>query len=122
MNGVKFSFRHVTGNSATPYTMGTQLLKEVTRDLFDAINSESETADVVVRSHVHNYLEVRSSKRRGITTPCLQIPESVFGRKCRTWAYDIGIVEINVSAAGRLEVVPHIMPLKIVKKREYQKI
>jgi len=121
-NGVKISFRHVTGASGTPYTQGTQAYKEAVRDLVQAVENDEEPADVVVRSHVHNYFRAESPERMAITTPCLQVPVSVFGRRCRSWRYHLGMVLFEVSQDGLVWVQPHIMPLKLTVKREYETV
>lgn len=122
VNGVKFSFRHVTGASGTPYTQGTQAYKEAIRDLVQAVDNDEEPADVIIRSHVHNYFRAESPERMAITTPCLQVPISVFGRRCRSWRYHVGMVLFTVSDKAVVNVEPFIMPLKIVLKREYVKV
>lgn len=121
-NGVKFSFRHTVGASGTPYTQGTQAYKEAVRDLIQAVDNDAEPADIIVRSHVHNYFRAESPERMAITTPCLQVPVSVFGRKCRSWRYHIGMVLFEISEKGAVTVLPYIMPLKLTVKREYEKI
>jgi hypothetical protein len=87
-----------------------------------AVDNDDEPADIIVRSHVHNYFRAESPERMAITTPCLQIPISVFGRKCRSWRYHVGMVLFTVSDKCVVNVEPFIMPLKIVMKREYVKI
>jgi hypothetical protein len=121
-NGVKFSFRHVTGNAGTPYTQGTQAYKEAVRDLVQAVDNDAEPADVIVRSHVHNYFRAESPERMAITTPCLQVPVSVFGRRCRSWRYHLGVVLFEVSDKGEVAIKPYIMPLKLTLKREYETV
>ena len=122
VNGTRFSFRHTVGASGTPYTQGTQAYKEAVRDILDAVDNDAEPADVIVRSHVHNYFRAESPERMAITTPCLQVPVSVFGRRCRSWRYHIGMVLFEVSDKGEVNVKPYIMPLKLTVRREYEKI
>lgn len=122
INGVKFDVRHVSGQSGTPYTQGTQISKEVVRAVHLAIEDGYAPPDFVVRAHVHNYREDRSGKRIGITQPCLQAPLSVYGRKYRGWYYDIGVVEVTVSSSGAIKITPHIMPMRLIHRRVYEKL
>ena len=121
VNGAKFSFRHVAGASGTPYTQGTQAYKEAVRDLLQAVDNAAEPADFIIRSHVHNCISVASPERTAITTPCLEIPVSVFGRTCRAWRYHVGLLLFEIDNSGRVSynVKNHIMPLKVVRPREY---
>jgi hypothetical protein len=124
VNGTRFSFRHATGNAGTPYTQGTQTYKEAVRDLVTAIETEQEPADYIIRSHVHNAFMAGSPERTAITTPCLEVPISVYGWKCRTWKYHVGFLLIEVDDKGRVycNLKDHIMPLKMVVKREYKQV
>jgi hypothetical protein len=85
----------------------------------NAVDNDAEPAHVVVRSHIHNYFRAESPERMAISTPCFQVPVSVFGRKCRTWRYHIGYVLFEVDDKGRITANPVIMPLKLTVKREY---
>lgn len=119
--GMRFNFRHVAGRSDIPYGQGTQLYKEVVRDMLQSVIEEYPCADVVVRSHVHYYLRIERSTRNAVSLPCFQVPESVFARGLRTMYYDIGLVLFTVDK-GRVTVEPRLMPLKIVRRREYVKV
>lgn len=121
VNGRRFSFRHVVGASGTPYTQGTQAYKEAVRDMFQAVDNEAEPAEYIIRSHVHNCFVAASPERTAITTPCLEIPVSVFGRRCRAWRYHVGFLEFVVSQDGLVwyDIGAHIMPLKLTRPREY---
>jgi hypothetical protein len=118
VGGVRFNVRHVGGRSDIPYGQGTQLYKEVVRDMLHSVIEEFQSADVVVRSHVHYYLHIERSTKDAISLPCYQVPDSVFARTLRTMYYDIGMVVVEVDK-GRVTVDKHLMPLKIVRKREY---
>ena len=119
VNGVRFNFRHAQGRSDIPYGQGTQLFKEAVRDMLQGIVACYESADVVVRAHVHYFLHVESSARRAVSLPCMKIPEEVFARDLKTLYYDIGYVIIEVKPDGEVIIRKRIMPLRIVRKREY---
>ena len=121
VDGMKFNFRHVAGRSDVPYGQGTQLYKEVVRDMLQSVIEEYSCADVVVRSHVHYYLHMDDGDRHAVSLPCLQVPESVFARGLRTMYYRLGMVLFLVDD-GQVTVELHKMPLKIVRRREYVKV
>lgn len=118
VEGHKFSFRHVAGRSDTPYGQGTQLFKEAVRDMMLSLLEDREAAEITVRSHVHYFCRMESSRKTAVSTPCFQVPASVFGRRCRHFFYDIGMVLIEVTR-DRVDIQKIIMPLKIVKKQEF---
>lgn len=117
--GHKFNFRHVVGRSDTAYAQGTQLFKEAVRDQLMAELEEREAAEVIIRAHVHYYYRVENSQRVAVICPCFQVPASVFGRRCRHFLYDIGMLLIEVSKKD-IHIRRIIMPLKIVVRREYE--
>jgi len=117
----KFNFRHVVGNSTTPYGQGTQLFKEAVRDMMRATFEDREAADFTVRSHIHYFTRMESANKVAISTPCFQVPLNVFGRKCRPFYYDIGLLLFEVSKE-KVDIQKFIMPLRIVVKREYEKV
>lgn len=119
--GHNFNFRHVVGRSDTAYAQGTQLFKEAVRDQLLAELEEREAAEVIVRAHVHYYYRVENSERVAIVNPCFQVPSSVFGRKCRHFLYNLGMTYMEVTKE-RVDIQKIIMPLKIVVRREYEKL
>ena len=119
--GVRFNIRHTGGRSDIPYGQGTQLYKEVVRDMLHACIEEYKAADVVVRSHVHYYLHMESAQKHAVSLPCFLVPDSVYARTLRTMYYDLGLVLVEVDD-GIVRVKPYIMPLKIVRKREYVRV
>jgi hypothetical protein len=120
VKGKKFNFRHVAGRSDVPYGQGTQLFKEAVRDLLQASIEKYEAADYIVRGHVHYYCRVENAKTCAISLPCFQVPDGVFGRRMRALYYDIGMVLFDVMDDGEVIVHKYIMPLKLVRKREYE--
>jgi len=122
INGCRLSVRHVVGRSDTPYGQGTLTHKEVVRDLLEALQDDAEPADVVVRAHIHTYYAIDDGDRWGIVCPCLQIPGSVFGRTQRPWRYRVGMLVLDIDADGKVHVDKRIMPLRVVRRREYVKV
>lgn len=120
VNGKKFHFRHVGGRSDTPYGGGTQLMKEITRDMLQGLVEDYESADVFVRSHVHYFLQCALEDRMAVSTPCLEIPNGIYGRRLRTMYYTCGFLLIEVTDEGEVFVRLRRMPLKAVRSREYE--
>lgn len=127
--GRKIHARHVVGRSDTPYGSPTQLQKELMNDILQAEFEEYQSADVLIRAHVHYCYEVRTSdSARGImrtvyTAPGLELRgprQSSFARKLRTWKYDVGITLMEIDPDTKeVFLRPILLPLKNYAKREY---
>ena len=120
--GRRISIRHVVGRSDTPYGQGTLAHKELIRDLMTALQDRQEPADIVVRGHVHTYAAIDDGDRWGIIVPALQLPGSVFGRTQRPWRYRVGMVLLEISPDGAVNMQRRLMPLELVRKREYARV
>lgn len=121
IEGHRCMFRHHVGRSDTPYGQGTQIYKEVVRDLIMALEEEEQRAGQLFFSHVHYEFHIGNHRASAYTTPCFQVPESVYGRKMRSVYYDLGLYEIRANE-NKFEVIPHIMPIKFVRRRDYEKV
>jgi hypothetical protein len=130
IHGRKLHARHVVGRSDTPYGQMTQLQKEVVNDMLQAEMEDYESADIIVRSHVHYCTmtavadAARGLMRHAVTTPALQLRapvQSEYTRKLRTWLYHVGLTVIEIDKAGNVGIFPHIIPLKLTapQSREY---
>ncbi|HET6454827.1 MAG TPA: hypothetical protein VFI02_10515 [Armatimonadota bacterium] len=118
--GYRFSFRHVVGISNTPYGQQTLLLKEALREQHMAEMEERPSAGYVVRAHAHKYCEAATSKVVARICPCFEVPGSVFGRRCRPFDYDMGLLLIETGKNQEPTIKPIIMPLKIVIRRKFE--
>lgn len=114
----KFNIRHVSGRSDIPYGQGTPLYKEVIRDLIRAIDEERESADFIVRAHVHYYAKIEIKRKMAISLPCLQLPENVYGRKVKAMYYDIGMVLFTIMN-DNVSITPYFLKFNMINKREY---
>ena len=101
--------------------MATQVYKEVVRMLMDDINSSTVQANVIIRSHAHQYWSVRSASKIGIVTPCLQFPDSIFGNKMRGWYYTMGLLSFKVTDSGEFSYKDHLIKLTDIKPKGYIK-
>lgn len=117
INGWHLNFRHVIGRSDTPYGQPTQIYKEVVRELIKAMLEDYKAADYIFRSHVHYHFIAGRPGKMGIITPCLQLPDGIFGRKMRAQYYDVGMLLVDITEI--VDIKPILMPLKMVKAQEY---
>lgn len=71
---------------------------------------KGENVDVIVRSHVHYYCQVRYRNSIALTTPCWKLPdEYLFRHGLGGTAVDIGAIEITVEPNGHIDVLEHIV-------------
>lgn len=119
LNGLRISVRHALGRSDTAYGQGAPLFKESMRDLSQAIESDTQPADLVIRGHVHYSAEVKIGKRAAVSAPCLQFPESVYGRTCKAFVYHMGFGVLEITGRDDWRYRSVLFPFNIVRKREY---
>ncbi len=122
VGGVRISTRHTVGRSEIPYGQGTPTYKEASREEIEAILADDKAADVVIRGHAHYSVRMTIGERTAIVLPCLEWPESVFGRKCKAFYYHMGVGEIIIRRPGDWEYRPHLLDVKIVRKREWHDV
>ena len=111
--------RHVVGRSDIPYGQGTQLYKEAVQDTIKAREEGAEPAEWYFHAHVHYCFRIGNYRQTVMSNPCLQTPGNIYGRKCRSTYYDIGMIEIQADKDG-ICPIPHVMP-KFVFRRKYEK-
>jgi hypothetical protein len=122
IGGVRINSRHTQGRSDYPYGQGTPLYKEAVRDQLDAILSETKAADLILRGHNHYSASMTVGYRTATAVPCLEWPESIFGRKCKAAYYHMGIGELVIRRPDDWEYRPHLLEVKIVRKREWREV
>jgi len=90
VNDLIISARHTAGKGGTVYSSVTGLQRSaIVQYLNDSIKGE-ETADLYVRSHIHDYNYLDRALLSILSTPCLQFSGTAFGRKCLGF-YDYGV-------------------------------
>lgn len=122
IHGLHIFSRHTVSRSDTAYGQGTPLFRESIRDLLDSVANNIESADLVLRGHVHYYARMTIGYRTAISNPCLQLPGTVFGRKCTGAYYHVGFGKLVVRSQRDWDYFPILMPISSVKKREYTKV
>ncbi|MFA5376849.1 MAG: hypothetical protein WC455_13955 [Dehalococcoidia bacterium] len=122
IGGVRINARHPVGRSDIPYGQGTPTYKEAVRDQLEAILSGTESADLILRGHAHYSTRMDIGYKTAIIVPCLEWPETVFGRKCKAIYYHMGIGELIIRRPDDWEYRPHLLPFKIVRRREWRDV
>ena len=109
--GVKFSFTHHIPYAKFFAYRATPINKETA--LMSLDKDRSMKYDVIVRSHVHYYMEVRSAHTKALTTPCWKYPDGHLTRGGLGGIYpDIGGIEIIIEPNGKILIEPLITELK----------
>ena len=71
--------------------------------------------DVIIRSHVHYYVEVRFPHTIGLTTPAWKFPDGFMYRQGVPELPTIGNIEIIVESNGKVIVEPHLAEVDFKK-------
>ena len=73
--------------------------------------------DILVRSHVHYYVNVNFVHTKGFTTPAWKYPDGhLFRGGMGGTTPDIGCVEVIIESNGKIVIEPHIVPMNIKPK------
>jgi hypothetical protein len=111
-------FTHHTGFSGWWMYRTTPIARELVKMHF-AHRENGFHTDVLVRSHVHYYVEVRFPHTKGFTTPAWKFPDGFFYRKGEPELPTIGNVEIIVESNGKIEIDPHLVEVDFKKPVEH---
>lgn len=110
MGGYLFDVRHHTGGTTVPWSNSTAIAKE----LFLANLKENNEVDVMIRSHVHRYVELKINPNQiAFTTPGLQ-GHSRFGSKRCIGTVNFGVVVIDLDR-HKIRVTPVFAELESLK-------
>lgn len=119
INSKIFSFTHHLPYAKFFAYRATPLAKEMALMALD--KGRSMKYDVIVRSHVHYYMQVRSAHTTAFTTPAWKYPDGHLTRGGLGGIYpDIGGIEVIVESNGDVLIKEHITELK--NKQEVYKI
>jgi hypothetical protein len=100
VNDTVFDIKHFVGNTSVPYSKGTQLSKDRYWNLIWTEFDEQPKADVVLRSHIHNFFQCGEDHWLAVALPALQGQGSKFGsRKCSSHV-DFGIAYFDCYEEG----------------------
>jgi len=119
IHGKVFSVTHHIGFNRWFAYRTTALAREMADMVFLAGKywTEDNTPSVIVRSHVHYFVEVRFAQTLGFTTPSWKLPDShLFRGGLGGTAPSIGAVEVIVESNGKILVEPHIVSSDVYPK------
>ena len=115
VNGKIIQARHKIGGTSIFHGKATQLIKQKLQDYLRNIYENSdEFADIIIRSHVHYFVEVKDKNFIGVITPSMQLKSKFGVRQCNT-IIDYGLYVIDIYEDGRIVTTPYIADLNIMK-------
>ena len=83
VEGLVFNVKHKVGSSSSPYNRAMPVGRHRLWDAIEALRTNSKSADVYVRSHVHYFSFCGESNWHAFTLPALQSSETKYGaRQC----------------------------------------
>jgi len=103
IRGNIFDFKHHIGNSSVPHGRFTAVAKEkLWNDQWYLKDGAQPNSDYIIRSHVHEYRCVETSRFSAMTTPSLQGFGSKFGSRRCSGTIDIGMVYFDIKDNGEV--------------------
>lgn len=110
--GKVINFTHHIGHTKYPAYRTTPLARESSTMSLD--KERNMKYDILVRSHVHYYIETRTTNTIAFTTPAWKYPDAHLTRGGLGGIFpDIGCMEIIIEPNGEVEVKKHITELTI---------
>ena len=107
-------FTHHVGYSGWWQYRSTPIARELVKMHF-AHKANGFHTDVVVRSHVHYYVEVRFPNTKGFSNPAWKFPDGFLYRQGEPELPTIGMTEIIIEPNGRIDIEPHLVELNFKK-------
>lgn len=102
-----FNFTHHVGFSRWFMYRTTPIAREMASMHFEHSKRGFHT-DVMVRSHVHYYVEVRFPNTIGFTCPAWKFPDGFLYRSGEPTLPNVGCMEVIVESNGKIIVEPHL--------------
>ncbi len=118
MNNKNFNFTHHIGFAQWEAYRTTAMARELVKMHFEHGRRGFHT-DVVVRSHVHYYVEARFKNIIGFTTPAWKFPDGFMYRRGIPTLPDVGLMEVIIESNGRIIVEPHITEVEFKPMRTH---
>jgi len=109
INGVILNVKHHATSSQSPYGQGTPLLKDQLYQMLRAEQEERPKADIVVRSHAHEYLETKNRNGIAIMLPALQGSMTKYGERRCIRIVDFGFAYVDIYPGREFEVHTKMM-------------
>jgi hypothetical protein len=108
VNDKHIHFTHHVGYSGWWMYRPTPISRELVKMHFNHAANGFHT-DLLIRSHVHYYVEVRFPHTIGLSTPAWKFPDGWMYRQGEPELPTIGNIEIIVESNGKLIVEPHLI-------------
>src|SRR3989337_3023384 len=104
-------FTHHVGYSGWWMYRPTPIARELVKMHFQHRENGFHT-DLLVRSHVHYYVEVRFPNTIGLSTPAWKFPDGFLYKQGEPEMPTVGNIEVIVESNGKIIVEPHLAPIK----------
>jgi len=108
--GKHIQLTHHVGFAQWDMYRPTTIARELVKKHFTAKEDGFHT-DVIVRSHVHYYVEVRFPHTIGFTTPAWKQPDGFMYRRGEPQLPNVGCMEIIIESNGKITVEPHLVEI-----------
>lgn len=114
--GIIFDFKHKIAGSSTPYGQHTPLMKEKIWNMVWAYYDGQRDANIIIRSHVHDFKYNGDEKYLNIVTPGLQGFGSKYGVRECSRIIKVGFIYFDIYENGEVEWEPKIMKYEVIKE------
>lgn len=114
LNGKMINLTHHIGYSGWWMYRTTPIARELVKMHF-AHKENGFHTDLLIRSHVHYYCEVRFPNTIGFTTPAWKFPDGFMYRKGIPEMPTVGFMEVIVESNGKILIEPHLIQMKFPK-------
>lgn len=114
LNGKMINFTHHIGYSGWWQYRTTAIARELVKMHFQHKDNGFHT-DLLVRSHVHYYCEVRFPNTKGFTTPAWKFPDGFMYKRGIPELPTVGFMEIIIESNGKILIEPHLVQLQFPK-------
>ena len=105
VNGMILDLKHHINSSSVPHASGTAVMRDALWNSLWAEKQEQPKADMIVRSHVHQYFRFETAIWSGLITPALQGMGSRYGSRRMSKRVDWGLFWMDVR--GKYDYDPH---------------
>jgi len=112
VHGKIFNATHHVGFARWWQYRPTALAQEMVKMHFDHSKRKFHT-DVMVRSHVHYYCQVKFLNTLSFTTPAWKLPDPFMYKSGLPMMPDVGMVEAIVESNGDIEIIPIVEDVNI---------
>jgi len=111
VNGCVFHCKHHIASTSIPHGVATAVLRDRLWNALWSIRDEQPLGDVIVRSHVHSYIYIKTSDYEAVTTPALQGMGSKFGSRRCSGTVDFGMIGWDVKSKYERPYFQHIVKI-----------